>query len=452
MARWLSGKRWTTWVPILGILGVVNLWSAEQPANVVIISVDTLRADRLSSYGYDRETSPNIDRLLAKGVRFTEARTVEPLTAPALASMLISMPPHEHGSTRNGLRVRQGTPSLPRVLRRQGYRTAAFVGSWTLRRNLWEMNDHFDTYEAILTKSRWLGVWSREARAEDINKNSLQWLESHVQTEGRRPFLLWVHYVEPHAPYVLQESFLEQIGVVPESERKSKSYRYDSEIAYVDDQIGRFLEGVGEVVSLENTLVVFVSDHGESLGEHNYWGHGRNLFEPNLRIPMGIVFPGQVAPRVESAPALISDIAPTVVSLLSFEVPDFFQGFDWAPVFSGEIASPMDRITHYEAHKGAVRPYEAKEGFRERGLMEVGRLAGKKKELFRLKGDKHMEFDLVDDQGEVEDLVSTDSEISAGLKKWLIQVQKGLVLADDLPPPSLSEEDTEALRALGYLD
>lgn len=84
--------------------------------------------------------------------------------------------------------------------------------------------------------------------------------------------------------------------------------------------------------------------------------------------------------------------------------------------------------------------------------MEVGRLAGKKKELFRLKGDKHMEFDLVDDQGEVEDLVSTDSEISAGLKKWLIQVQKGLVLADDLPPPSLSEEDTEALRALGYLD
>lgn len=452
MVRWLSERRWLIWTPVLAVLGASGLWSTERPANVVIVSVDTLRADRLSGYGYDRQTSPNIDRLLEGGVRFTQARTVEPLTAPALASMLISMPPHEHGSTRNGLRVRPDTPSLPRVLRRQGYRTAAFVGSWTLRRNLWEMNDHFDTYEAILTKSRWMGVWTREARAEDINKNSLDWLAGHLETEGKRPFLLWVHYVEPHTPYVLQEGFLDQIGAAPDGDLKSKSYRYDSEIAYVDDQIGRFLQGVDDRVSLENTLVVFVSDHGESLGEHDYWGHGRNLFEPNLRIPLGMVFVGRVEPGIESAPAMITDIAPTIVGLLGFDVPGFFQGFNWAPVFAGETASPVERITHYETHKGAVRPYEGKEQLRQKGLTEVGRLDGMKKELFRLKRSTHMAFDLAVDSGEIDNLVAADSEVSEDLRQWLIRVQKGLVLSDDLPPPSLSEEDTEALRALGYLD
>lgn len=423
-----------------------------RPANVLIVSVDTLRTDRLSGYGYERRTSPSIDRLMAKGVRFTEARTVEPLTAPALASMLISMPPHEHGSTRNGLAVRPDTPSLPRVLRRQGYRTAAFVGSWTLRKSLWEMSDHFDHYRAILTKSRWMGVWTREARAEDLNRESLAWLRQHVENEGRRPFFLWVHYVEPHSPYVLQEDFLEQIGPAPGGNLKSKSYRYDSEIAYVDHQIGRLLDDIGELVALEETLVVFASDHGESLGEHDYWGHGRNLFEPNLRIPLAVVLESRLSPGVEDGPAVITDVAPTVMGLLGFEVPKFFQGLDWTPVMLGESPSPVDRETFYEAHKGAVRPYEGKEALRQKGLLEVGRLVGGAKELVRIKGEVRSEFDLARDPGELESRVAGDSEFSAPLRAWLLAVQKGLVLSDDLPPPSLSAEDTEALRALGYLD
>jgi arylsulfatase A-like enzyme len=436
----------------MAVWSVVSLSAGERSANVLIISVDTLRSDRLSGYGYERQTSPNIDSLLDRGVRFTEARTVEPLTAPALASMLISMPPHEHGSTRNGLGVRPDTPSLPRVLRRQGYRTAAFVGSWTLRKNLWEMNDHFDTYEAVLTKSRWMGVWTREAKAEDLNRSSLEWLAGHLEVEGKRPFFLWVHYVEPHTPYVLQEDFLDQIGPAPDGDLKSKSYRYDSEIAYVDDQIGQLLAGVGELVALDDTLIIFVSDHGESLGEHDYWGHGRNLFEPNLKIPLGLVFAGRVAPGVEEAPALITDIAPTVVGLLGFRVPDFYQGLNWAPVFGGETPSPIDRVTLYETHKGAVRPYEGKDQLRQKGLLEVGRLAGTKKELYRLKGETRQEFDLGGDAAELESLVASDSALSVPLQEWLSRVRKGLVLSDDLPPPSLSEEDTEALRALGYLD
>lgn len=431
---------------------VTPLVAAERPANILILSVDTLRTDRLSVYGYDRNTSPNVDQLLNKGVRFTEARTVEPLTAPALASMLISMPPHEHASTRNGLRVRPDIPSLPRVLRRHGYRAAAFVGSWPLRKNLWEMNDHFDTYEAVLTKSRWFGVWTREARAEDLNERALNWLSEHGKEDGQRPYFLWVHYVEPHAPYELHEEFLHQIGPAPAEGPKSKSYRYDSEIAYVDDQIGRILEGMGELGALDNTVIVFVSDHGESLGEHDYWGHGRNLKEPNLSIPMGVVFEGHLAPAVERAPALISDIAPTVVGLVGLEVPEFFQGLDWSPVFAGEAASPADRVTYYQTHKGAVSPHEGEEYLRKKGLLEVGVLQDGQKETYRVKNETRALFDLTEDGLELSNLVATDSPISESLRDWLSQVRKGLEMSDDLPPPSLSDEDMEALRALGYLD
>jgi len=314
------------------------------------------------------------------------------------------------------------------------------------------MNVHFDTYKAVLTKSRWAGVWTREARAEDLNQKSLDWLSGHLEEEGKRPFLLWIHYVEPHSPYVLQEEFLDQIGSAPAGDLKSKSYRYDSEIAYVDDQIGQLLAGMSDLVSLEDTLIVFLSDHGESLGEHDYWGHGRNLFEPNLRIPLGVVFEGRVESAVQTAPAVITDIAPTVVGLLGFAVPDFFQGLNWAPVLAGTSPSPVDRVTFYETHKGAVRPYEGKDALRQKGLLEVGKLEGSKKELFRLKGESKMEFDLTADSGETLNLVEADDKISAALKDWLAKVRQGLVLSDDLPPPSLSEEDTEALRALGYLD
>ena len=426
--------------------------SAPPPASVLLISVDTLRSDRMSSYGYERDTSPHVDRLLGEGVRFTEARTVEPLTAPALATMLISLPPHEHGSSRNGLPVRPDLPSLPRVLRRHGFKTAAFVGSWTLRKNLWEMNDHFDDYEAVLTSSRWLGLWSREAKAEDLNKRALAWIADHGKTDPGRPFFLWVHYVEPHSPYVLQKEFLEQIGPPPDGDPKSKSYRYDSEIAYVDDQIAKLLAGVADRVPGEKLLTVFVSDHGESLGEHDYWGHGRNLFEPTLRIPMGITWTGHIEPGVTEAPAMIGDLASTIVGLLGFEVPDFFQGFDWTGVLIQKAPAPTDRVTFYETHKGAVSPMEERARVRQQGLLEVARLEGSRKEIYRHKDDIRSVFDVATDQGELDNLVAADSQLSEPLQLWLLTVQKGLALADDLPPPSLTAEDVEALRALGYID
>ena len=423
----------------------------EARPNILLLSVDTLRADRLSSYGYSRGTSPNIDRLLDRGVRFAEARTVEPLTAPALASMLTSLHPHEHGSTRNGLRVRTDLLSLPKILRRQGYQTAAFVGSWTLQEKLWGMAGHFERFAEVLNRARWFGMVRREATAEDLNQAAIDWLDQQLTSRDRRPFFLWLHYVEPHAPYRLHRRFLNQLGADPGGELYSASGRYDTEIAYVDHQISRLLDAVSERVDGE-VLTIFVADHGESLGEHGYWGHGRHVYEATLWIPMGIVWPERLAPRVIEAPSLIIDLAPTILGLLELPIPEFFQGFDWAPVLSLGADPPVDRESYYQSHRGATGAKEDLSRSRQKGLLEVARLEGWRKEIFRVTNGRRRMFDVRSDRAEEEGLVELRSEVSEDLGRWLEAVRHGLALADELPPPSLSEEDLARLRALGYID
>ena len=273
-------------------LVVAPIWAAiclplAAAPNILLISVDTLRADRMSSYGYERATTPNIDKLLARGVRFSDARTIEPLTAPALASMLTSLPPHEHGASRNGLRMRGKLVSFSKILGRRGYSTAAFVGNWTLQDRLTGLGEHFETYNAVLDRKRWLGMIKSEATAQDLNERALEWLGEHLEAKRRKPFLLWVHYVEPHGPYELHGSMLDQLGIDFGTEAEAAD-RYDTEVAWVDARIADLLDGVFERVSREETLVVFVADHGESLGDHGYWGHGRHLYDASLRIPMGV--------------------------------------------------------------------------------------------------------------------------------------------------------------------
>ena len=415
---------------------------------MLIVTVDTLRADRLSAYGYRRPTSPNIDRLLAGGVRFTQARTVEPLTNPALCSMFTSLYPHEHGATRNGLKLRPGLPSAARSLARRGYRTAAFVGNWTLKDRISGLGDHFQRYDEVFSRKRWLGLFKGEATAEDLTAGALAWLEDHQATE-RRPFLLWVHYVEPHAPYRLQEELAPGLGIATGGE-VSRQDRYDTEIAFTDLHVGRLLAAVeGNPALKESTLIVFSADHGESLGEHSDWGHGRNLYEPALHIPLGFTWAGRIAPGTVSAAALNIDIAPTVLGLAGLPVPETFRGFDWTPVLRG-AEPPRGRTTFFQAHKGAVLSQQEAASARRKGLLEVGVLTAGQKEIFRIPEGRRWLFDLGANPGEIRSLVPLGSPASTSLSGWMADVQKGLAASDRLGPAEVDPENVERLRALGY--
>lgn len=418
---------------------------------MLVVVVDTLRADRLSGYGYERPTSPEIDRLLSQGVRFTAARTVEPLTGPASVSLLTARFPHEHGASRNGLRMRPGMVSLPKLLSERGYRTGAFVGNWTLRDELTGLAEHFDEYRGVFSRKRWFGLFNSEADGRDLTEETLGWVREQREEHPHSPLFAWVQYVEPHAPYRFWETLAPHLGIefgrgVPQSDR------YDTEVAFSDREVGRLLRGFAGGAELSrDTLVVFLADHGESLGEHDYWGHGRHLYDNSLRIPMGVIWPERIAEGTVSEPALITDAAPTVLGLLGLPAPDGLHGFDWSGVFLGGEEPPV-RETYYEAHKGAVQGDHASSRARIDGLLEVGRVTGTRKEVFDLRDGSVRIYDLAEDPGENVDLAGGDAQPSPELELWLQAVQEGLRAASDIPPAELDAEARERLRSLGYLD
>jgi arylsulfatase A-like enzyme len=437
--------RWT-----LGLLLLAHAAAAATP-NILLISIDTLRSDHLSGYGYARSTSPNIDRLMAEGARFADARTDEPLTAPALTTMLTSLKPHTHGATRNGLKMRPGLPSFPKAFARRGYRTAAFVGNWTLKDKLTGLGEHFQLYREVLTRKRWFGFYKGEATAADLTDEALAWLETAESDDARRPVLVWAHYVEPHAPYRLHEEFLDQLGLGGARGPFSKAVRYDTEIAFADQEIGRLVKSARSMGFERPWLIVFTADHGESLGEHGYWGHGRHTYEETLDIPLSITWPGVIRRYEVQGPALLSDLASTLLSLAGVPGADRFHGVDWASRLRRGAAGAPDRVVEFEAHKGAVQIGENRTRVRRKGLLELARIDNGEKEIMRIGPGRCRRFDLRTDPGERHDL-DQDESCSGPMLAWRKKVEAGLATSDELPPPALDQDEVAHLKALGYLD
>ncbi|MEE4272676.1 MAG: sulfatase [Thermoanaerobaculales bacterium] len=433
---------------ILAVAAALNA-AAEPPQAVVIVTIDALRADRLSGYGYHRTTSPAIDEIFAEGVRFESARTVEPLTAPALCSMITGVEPHKHAATRNGLRMHSGIASLPKILTDSGWTTAAVVSNWTLRDELTTLGEHFDHYGEVYTRRRWFGLLNPEATGEDVTDQALEWFEEHAAGSSPEPFLLWVHYVEPHAPYRFHKEFADSLGITDRD--PSRSDRYDTEVAAVDHAVDRLLKGIEARVPADEMILIFTADHGESLGEHDYWGHGRHLYEPSLRIPMGIRWKGTIEPHVIDEQATILDIAPTILGLLGEETPEPFVGMSWAGALTGG-ETPGERLLCYQAHKGAVLGEHDDDRKRSKGLISVGYVEEDSKEILRVKNNTHMLFDLDSDPGELANLVEANGPPSNRLLECLVTISEGLGAMDRLKAKKLDDETIEQLKALGYIE
>ncbi len=436
---------------VLGLvmMGMAGGAFAEKPKAVIIITVDALRADRLSIYGYPRPTSPAIDAILADGVRFEAARTSEPLTNPSMCSMLTGVEPQLHGATRNGLRMREGLESLPKVLAGEGWRTAAFVSNWTLKHNLSRLGEHFEEYVEVFTRRRWFGLLNSEATGEDVTDEVLEWVADGTRSKSPAPTMIWAHYVEPHAPYRFHREYAERLGIADKDPKRSD--RYDTEVAAVDAAIGRLIDGLEDYFAPDEMIVVITADHGESLGEHNYWGHGRFLYEPSLRIPLGIRWKGTVEQRVISRQATLLDLGPTILQLLGLDVPAEFSGISWASAAKGREL-PEERVICYQAHKGAVHGEHDQDRKRSKGLLSVGVVHKSRKEILRVKNNSHMLFDLTADQQELTSLVVENGPPSDALLECLGTLSEGLGALDRLTSKKLDDETIEQLRALGYIE
>ncbi len=304
--------------PVLASLEPADRIALEPGAlkdwNILLISLDTTRADHLNCYGYASTKTPTFNSLARHGVLYSEAFTPVPTTLAAHSSLLTGLYPFHHGVRANlGFKLEDENVTLAEVLRQSGYQTSAIISAFVLD-SQFGMDQGFDTFDDDLT----VGVTHsdtapRERSAEQTNVPAVEWLRRH----GKEKFFFWVHYYDPHDPYLPPE---------PYRTRHAKAL-YDGEIEYADEQIGKLLGVLDEIGVRQRTLVVFVGDHGEGLGQHGEKTHGLLVYDPTMHVPMIFSAPppfpqGQV---VHDQVCLV-DVMPTVLDLLGIPAQDDLDG------------------------------------------------------------------------------------------------------------------------------
>jgi arylsulfatase A-like enzyme/Flp pilus assembly protein TadD len=394
---------------------------ASARPSVLLISIDTTRADRLGCYGRRATSTPNLDRWAAEGVVFENAVTPVPITLPAHVSLMSGLLPHRHGVRDNGIyRVPNEPPFLAALLGEAGYETAAVVGSAVLDRQ-YGLDRGFERYEDSVGPMG-LAIAERDAAA-------VTGAAAAAARSLRKPFFLFVHYFDPHAAYDPPSPFAERF----------RPDLYQGEIAYVDEQIGRLrreLEGLG---LLEDTVVVVTSDHGESLGEHGEPTHGVFLYQATLRIPLIIVAPKRWTGgrRVATLASLI-DVPPTLLDLTGLRVPGGLDGRSLVPAVEGE------------ATEARWLPVESEFGYNSYGWAPLSGISDGA--LKWIDAPEPELYDLVEDPAERRNLVTARPEEEGRLAA----LRRTIVTEDRRNTPVRAEsERTESerlarLAALGY--
>jgi arylsulfatase A-like enzyme len=346
------------------------------PTGVVIITLDTTRADRLSPYGLMDVSMPALERLAREGVVFDQAMSVAPLTLPAHASLFTGLIPPNHGVRDNADEaLATAETTLAELLQARGFKTAAFIGSTVLDPDR-GLAQGFDTYRGMDSKDRRTPA-TRQRRADEVIGDATRWLDE----VGDSPFFVWTHLYDPHRPYDPPEPF-----------RSRLADAYVGEIAFADSQIGRLLDAMDERHLLERTIVIVVGDHGESLGEHGERDHGIFLYDSVLRVPLLVRAPG-LAPRRVSALVRLTDVMPTVLDLLDMPEPSM-DGVSLVELLNGRRQS-LDLVAYAESL------YPERRGWSPLRALSDGRfklIDAPRPELYDLERDPFEQQNIYDDR------------------------------------------------------
>ncbi len=403
----------------LALAGLVLLQRGmppTEPADILLIIVDTIRADHLGLYGYDRPTSPHLDRFAAQATVFERAYTHAPWTAPSIASILTSLTPRDHGITSWRQPLPAQSLTLAEHLQGIGYRTEAIISHQILRKK-YNFNQGFDVYNTeVLAEGRPHAV----STADRITDLAL----ARLAAPRDQPLFLWLHYFDPHYEYIVHPDF--PFG------KEERIDRYDSELAWTDHHLGRLLEGAAELGFTENAVIAIIGDHGEEFQDHGSWQHSNQLYEEVMRVPLIIAAPWLRAGRVDAVVPEI-DLAPTLLSLAQVPAPEAFTG-QAMPVHRRRLA-PIDRPVLMETFRYADK----------RALVD-----GDWKFIRDLKANTQELYNLNEDPSEVTNLIESATEERERLQAQLdAYYAEGRRLAGET---ELSEQETERLRALGYIE
>ena len=384
--------------------------AAPAARNLIVFTIDTLRADRVGAYGDSAARTPVIDALAANGALFTQAFAVAPITLPSHASILTGRYPPGHGARHNGLSVNPSVPTIAERLRTAGFATGAFVGAFPLDRRF-GLDRGFGTYGDRMPRGV-PGQPVNERPGRDVVDDAIAWLAAHRTSR----FFLWVHVFEPHAPY----------GNAADG--RPASARYEDEVAEADRQLGRVLEAAGDARS--STLVAVTADHGEAFGEHGEIAHSIFVYDTTLRVPLVLAGPGVPHRRVD-APVSHVDLAPTLLPRLGVSGFDA-DGVDLAPAIDGRALAAR------ELYAESYAP-----------LLDFG---WSPLRAIRAEGWKFIDaprpelFAVVSDPGELEDRSHAEASRAAAMRARLAKY--GAYAASHVP---VDAESRGRLQALGYV-
>ena len=299
--------------------------------NVLLLTIDTLRTDRVGAFGSARGLTPTLDRLAGEGIRLTRAYASAPLTLPSHVSIMTAVSPPVHGVRNNSLfRLGSDVPTLAGVLGADGYRTGAFVGAFVLDARF-GLNRGFDVYDDKYGEHH-AGdpTEGAERRAGDVVRPALAWILSDqgagigAQADAQ-PWVAWVHLYDPHEPYRAPEPYA------------SQHEPYDAEVAYTDAMVGVLLKNLAAAGQLERTLIAFTADHGESLGEHGEATHGVFTYDVTMKVPSLLWAGSRLPVRAYDGLARLIDLAPTILDLIGISAPSAFEGTTLLPAINNRV-------------------------------------------------------------------------------------------------------------------
>jgi arylsulfatase A-like enzyme/Flp pilus assembly protein TadD len=405
-------------IPAAALAGAIACTSAPPPPaalaaqNLVLITVDTLRADRVGAYGYQAAQTAAFDAVASAGVRFSRAYATAPITLTSHASLLTGRYPPGHGGRHNGIAMNAAVPTLATALDAAGFATGAFVSAFPLDRRF-GLERGFDVYDDVIERGP-DGRPLNERPGIETARRARQWLDAH----RNQRFFLWLHLFDPHAPY----------GDPASAGTRSVAARYDDDIAAADRAAALVLDGLADKAA--STLVVMTSDHGEAFGEHGEIGHSIFVYDTTLRVPLVMRGPGVPEGKALNAPVSLVDVPPTALALLGVTGFDA-DGINLATVFQNDATS--DRTIYAESFAPLFDfGWSPLRSVRDATWKYI---AAPKPEL----------YDIVSDGAETRNLESRERQRAAQL---LARVERYS------PPDASAAQNAEAasrLRALGYL-
>jgi arylsulfatase A-like enzyme/Flp pilus assembly protein TadD len=421
---------------------------AKPASNVVLITIDTLRADHVGCYGYKQIKTPNIDGLAAEGTRFDRAFAVVPVTLPSHSSILTGAYPMLSGMHDfSGNKLSPLQPTLASVLKQAGYQTGAVIAAAVLD-SRFGLNQGFDFYYDHFEFSR-----LDEANLDEMQRPgnvvadvALDWLEKEWLKDGlaknpQKKFFLWMHLYDPHLPYHLPEPYANEYAARP----------YDGEIAFADEQVGRLLRFLKEKGIYQNTVIVLCGDHGESLGEHGEKTHGFFIYNATMHVPLIIKLPKNRLPgngtgRAVGDPVSLVDLMPTILGAVGVEIPSQVQG---RSLLSELRSEHDDREPDDKSDRDRVLYGET---FLPRIHFNWSELRGSENTKYHFIDAPRPElYDLVKDPGEVHNLFTDKSAVAEEMRAKLVGLIRDYSAGKELAEKTgLDPALMERLKSLGY--